>query len=51
MLNDQEQTDKNANYFCAVRQQFDAVNPSEIIIPKYDIDTIPQFTQMEVMSK
>ena len=51
MLNDQEQAEKITNYFCAVRQQFDAVNPSEIMIPKYDIDTIPQFTRIEVMSQ
>ena len=50
-LNDQEQAEQIADHFCSVCQQFDAVNLSEIIIPKYDSNTIPQFTQMEVRLK
>ena len=51
MLTDQGQAEKNADRFWSVRQQFDAVNPNEIKIPKYDISSIPQFTHMEVMLK
>ena len=50
-LTDQEQAEKIADHFCSVRQQFDAVDPNEIVIPKYDINTIPQFTHMEVKLK
>ena len=44
-LTDQEQADKIAQHFSAVRQKFKPLEKSDIIIPPFSEDTIPQFTE------
>ena len=51
MISDNEQAEKVADYFCAVRQNFDAVSRNEIAIPPFDEDTVPQFKETDVSKK
>ena len=46
-----EQAERIADHFCAVRQKFAALETRSINIPSFEADTIPQFSESEVKSK
>ena len=50
-LSKEEQVEKIADHFCAVRQKFTALKTSAIEIPSFDKNTIPQFSELEVENK
>ena len=47
----EKQVEKIAEHFCAVRQKFAPLEDRSIYIPPFDINTIPQFSESEVLSK
>ena len=51
LLSKEEQVEKIADHFCAVRQKFTALKTSAIEIPSFDKNTIPQFSELEVEKK
>ena len=50
-LSDQEQANKIAKHFCAVREKFEPLRKSDIVIPPFDEDTIPQFSEEYIRKK
>ena len=47
-LSDQEQANELVNHFSKIRCQFDALNASDIIIPPFNQNSIPQLIQYQV---
>ena len=50
-LSDQDQADKIAEYFCAVREKFDPLKTCDILIPPFEDNTIPQFSEADVRER
>ena len=48
---DQDQADKIAEYFCKVREKFSPLKTSDISIPPFNENTIPQFSEADVKEK
>ena len=51
LLSDQEQAEKIADFFCELRQNFEEIDPKQISIPRFEEETIPQFSVANIKAK